>query len=789
MRVPVSWLRDFAPFGDDVDALLTGLDELGLVVEGVERVGEGLGDVVVARVLATRRHPDADRIQLVDVDPGTGEAIQVVCGAFNFGAGDLVPLAPVGATLPGGFEIGRRKMRGEWSNGMLCSPAELRLSDDHDGIMVLAEGLAIGTPLAEALGVEPDVVVDVDVTPNRPDAMSVAGVARDLAAKLRLPFAIPEPAALGDGPATASLTSVEVDDLDVCPRFTARVLDGVAVGASPRWLSSRLTLAGMRPISNVVDVSNYVMLELGQPTHPYDRSLLAGGGLRVRRARPGERLTTLDGVERTFTGEECLICDAEDEPVGVGGIMGGASSEIAETTRTVVLEAAYFDAISIARTSKRMGIRTEASARFERGCDPEGIERAVARFCELLAAMAGPDLTVSSGLLDVRAPAPSPTRVLVRTERVNGVLGTALTDEQIRSYLAPIGFQAQPVEGGGAHQVTIPTWRPDSSREIDVVEEVARHHGYADIGRTMPPVTRVGGLTPYQRSRRLVREVLVGAGVTEALTSSFLGPGDLERAGLDAAAVAVSNPLQQEESLLRTSLRPGLLRALVHNASHRNPEVSLFDVGRVFLPPAPGARLPDEREQLAVALARRDATAAKRVWDVLAGALALEGVELVATGAPGMHAGRTVRVRAGGHNVGLVGEIDPAVVAAHDLDGRVGWVELDLEPLLAAPRRARVYEAVSRFPSSDIDLAFTVDDGTPAGAVEGTLRQAGGDLLVRLRLFDVYRGDQVGEGRRSLAYRLRFNALDRTLTDEEVAEARRRCIEAVEAAHPAQLRA
>nr|MDQ3575723.1 phenylalanine--tRNA ligase subunit beta [Actinomycetota bacterium] len=388
MRVPLSWLRDFAPFEGDPLELGEILDDLGMVVEGTERVGEGLSDVVVARVLDVRPHPEADRVRLTEVDIGDGQPLQVVCGAPNVAAGQLVPLATVGAVLPGDLEIGRRKVRGRWSEGMICSSAELRLGKDQDGIMVLPEGLTVGASFSDAMGITADVVYDLAIEGNRPDAMSVAGVARDAAARMGLPFAIPDPrpdvVAEGGRPAT-ELASIAVECPELCPRFTASVVSGVIVGPSPPVVARRLTLAGMRPISNVVDASNYVMLELGQPTHPYDLDLLPGPGLLVRKARPAEVVVTLDGAERKVgEGEDCLICDATGVPVGIGGIMGGASSEISESTTRVLLEAAYFTPMAIARTSQRLGLRTEASARFERGCDPEVIERAASHFLGLL---------------------------------------------------------------------------------------------------------------------------------------------------------------------------------------------------------------------------------------------------------------------------------------------------------------------------------------------------------------------------------------------------------------------
>jgi phenylalanyl-tRNA synthetase beta chain len=628
---------------------------------------------------------------------------------------------------------------------------------------------------------EPDAVFELDVTPNRPDAMSVAGVARDVAAKLGVPFAIPELPYLptGDGPAT-----VTVKAKDLSPRFTGLVLDGVTVGPSPSWLARRLTLAGMRPINNVVDVSNYVMLELGQPNHPYDLNRLAGGGLLVRKGRKGETVTTLDDVERPVGPDDCLICDADGTPVGIAGVMGGASSEISSTTTTVLLETAYFAPMSIARTARRLGLRTEASARFERGVDPFGIDRAVARFTALLGEVAG--ARPSGGLVDVRGRLPKQARPVVRTRRVNEVLGTALTGDDVRRYLEPIGFECAPARGGW--RVTIPSWRPDSELEIDVIEEVARHHGYSNIPRTVPLSPDVGRLSSYQRDRRRAREILVGAGLTEGWTDPFLALADLENAGLPTEAVRVTNPLDQAAPLLRTSLLPGLLKAVVTNARHQHPDVHLFEVGHVFAQPQPGEVLPVERERLAVALAGGDATEAKRVWDVLAGDFKLEGVEIEASDRPGLHPTRSARILASGTPVGEIGEVDPAALEAYEIEGRVGWVDVDLEALLHAPRHPAVFRPVSRFPASDIDLAFVVDESVPAATVEKTLRQAGGELLTEIRLFDVFRGPQLGEGRRSLAYRLRFNALDHTLTDEEVGEIRRRCIEAVQSALPATLR-
>jgi phenylalanyl-tRNA synthetase beta chain len=845
VRAPLSWLRDFAPFPDDVGVLRDALDDLGLVVEAIEHVGEGLGDVVVGRVLEIRPIKGADKIRLTIVDGGGAEPLEIVCGATNFEVGDRVPLAPVGAILPGGFEIAARPLRGVMSHGMLCSGKELGLSDDGAGLLILGEESPgdPGTPIMEALGLRVDTVFDITVEGNRPDAWCVSGVARDLAGRLELPFTLPEPPEPApSGWPVEEAASASVDSAELCPRLTVSVLRDVTVAPSPGWIVQRLLLAGMRPINNVVDASNYVMLELGQPTHPYDLSLLPGRGLAVRRARPGETVETLDGVQRTVgergrslgdTGEDCLICDAEGTPVGIGGIMGGASSEIAETTTEVLLEAAYFTPMAIARTSKRLGLRTEASARFERGVDPWVIEPSVRRFCQLLAESV-PGLTVADGMLDVRSDVPEPFVVSVPIARVHSQIGVALGPDEIARLIEPIGFTVLEQErdtDSGVLTVQVPTNRPDIRPEPygidDVIEEIARTFSYSKVPRRVPTWPQPGRLTPLQRSRREVKDVLRGLGASEGWTDTFVSGTAHDDVDLIGPAVRVTNPLDAEKPFLRRSLLPGLLGALAYNASRRQPDVRLFEVGVVFSHPGAGqarvversgaggtdrAELPAERELLSAVFAREedDARSAVAAWHVLADALRLDAVRLVPPSdgtppLPGLHPTRSAHLmaRAGSLNevtIGSVGEIDPAVATRFDLSRasgggsaprRIGWLEVDLGVLLdetKVPRRITVGGAVSRYPSSDIDLAFVVEDRHPADAVAGALRTVGGELLESVHLFDVYRGTGIDDGSRSLAYRLRFCAPDRTLTDEEVGGLRATCIAAVESEFGAVLR-
>jgi phenylalanyl-tRNA synthetase beta chain len=774
MKVLRSWLSEMVDLGDrSDDELAAVMTSVGLAVDEVRRTGGPVAGVVTARVLRVDRHADAAKVVRVFVDAGDGVERHVWCGASNFASGDVVPLAMLGTTMPDGRTIERRGILGIDSEGMLCSPFELGLGDDHGGILVLPRDTPVGVPYGDALGLYTDTLFDLDVTRNRPDCWSHAGVARELAAYYGVELTIPSPELLErSGDRTAS---VEIVDGDRCGRFTATVLSGVLVGPSSDWVQRRLAAVGMRPISNVVDVSNYVMLELGAPNHAYDLDTLGGGGFRVRLADAGETMTTLDGEARRFTTDDLLICDATDRPIGIGGIMGGLDTEITETTDTIALEIAWFEPIGVARTAARLGLRTEASARFERGVDPYGADRAAARFVELLRETS-PDLRVHHAV-DARAESlPAAHRTTgVRVGEVNRILGTQLVTTDLAPLLDPIGFTVESTSdaGDGSVTVALPSWRTDSSEEVDVIEEVARRYGYERIGKALPKSTVHGRLSPVQQRRRKVREVLHGLGVTEAMPNPFLTRDSLVRAGLAAEALRITNPLVAEEDVLRTSLRPGLLDAIAYNESHRRAGVQLFEIGHVY-PPAEG-ELPGEYEALCVVLAGREAPAAIAVWRELAAALGA-GARIDQTDVPsGLHATRSATLTAGKDVIGAVGEIDPAVLEAFGVDERVAVLELDLDRVLTREPKPAVLRPVSRFPSSDLDLAFVLDDSVPAERLDKALRQAAGALLVDLDLFDVYRGDAIGAGRRSLAYRLRLQAQDRNLTDADVATVRDRC--------------
>ena len=779
MKVLLSWLREFAPgIEGDPAALGDVLSALGMTVEETTVTGSVPDSVVLGRVLELRPHPDADRIQLVEVDDGSGKALQVCCGAFNMAVGDLVPLARVGTVMPSGLEIARRKLRGQASEGMCCSEIELDMGDDAEGIMILNDrvpaGAGPGTPLAAALGVEPDVLWDLDVGANRPDALSVMGVARDLAAGLGVAFEPPDWSTDTSGPDIAESVAVEIVDPTLCGRFVGRVLHNAPAGSSPPWMANRLTALGQRPINAIVDISNYVMLELGQPSHTFDLGRVARARIRVRRASDGETITTLDGVHRTLAAGDGVIADGDDEAIGIAGVMGGASTEIDAGTTDVLVEMAWWDPPSISRTAKRLNLASGAATRFRRGADwGYNVERCMNRFVQLAAAHGA---EVAPGLIDERGDLPDRRPLRVRAARVNSLLGTGLSAPEMAGHLRSIGFGADPA-GGAELDVTIPTWRWDTETETDIAEEVARLHGYESIERTVPTGNEAGGLSAYQKDRRLVRDVLVGAGCYETQPMPFVAPGAMAAVGLPEDGITLSNPVDDSESVLRTSLLPGQLRAVAYNQRHFSGDVRLFEIGHVYLPAPEGQLLPDEREFLAVALSGEEAPAAVAVLDLLTEALALPAVELRAAELPGLHPTRAAEAVVAGRSRGAVGEIDPEVLEASGVSGRVAWLQLDLQEVLDGPRARRRYRPVSKYPPSDVDLAFVVPDGVAAAQVERALRTSVGALLASIELFDVYRGPGVADGSRSLAYRLRFQAADHTLTDAEVAEARQRCID------------
>ncbi len=840
MKVPLSWLKEFAPFTQDTEVIADTLSDLGLVVESVKHIGNGLDSITVAKVLKIDPIPGADKIRQVIVDTGSGEE-QIVCGASNFKVGDHVPLAAVGTVLPDGMKISRRKMRGVLSNGMLCSGNELGLSDDQAGLLILGEDAVAGIPLTDALGIEPDTIYDLSIEGNRPDALSLLGVARDLAAKTNISLydrwqdsSLVESSAAFHKDGSGLGANVEVLSTDLCPRFTASVFNDVSIGESPPWLARRLILAGMRPINNIVDASNYVMLELGQPTHPYDLSRLAGHALRVRASREGDSLITLDDIERVFGArsvgpgddlKDCLICDGNDIPIGIAGIMGGESTEISGSTTDVLLEAAYFNPMSIARTSKRLGLRSEASLRFERGCDPEMIAISIWRFAEILGQSAR-----YAGTVDISNSSERPRPIHVSLSRINNLLGTELSTETASDTLKRIGFKCQGTEN---IEVTPPTYRPDVRREADVAEEVARLIGYSTIKPLRPRSPKVGSLSPYQRARRQLREIMAGMGAYESWCSSLIDKSDHSALGLDMPGISVKNPLSADESVLRLSLLPGLLRSAAHNIDRRVDGIRLFEVGTIFPYPVNqqvdrfSKRVLDEREMIAI-LFGGDNDSAKNAIEALAtiaDSLGLRsfidiwqesysdwalpasptdtatGTEVDTVTRPevyslhGLHPSRSGVVVAGKDKlpIGAVGEVDPLVLSHFGITSatgdsrhrRIGWLQLDLKLLLGFSHDTPVASPISKYPSTDFDLSFEVPPGVSSSRISRILHKVCSGMVESIQLIDVYRLNS----RRSLTFRVRLSALDHTLEDTEIVSIRDRCIQQVRDESGATLRA
>jgi phenylalanyl-tRNA synthetase beta chain len=809
VKISLNWLREFVDLPESPEELRVVLDDLGLVVEGVDEVGEGLDDIVVARIDDVRAIKGADRVRLVTVDAGDGP-LDIVCGANNFEVGNYVPLAPVGSVLPGGFAIAERTMRGVTSHGMLCSSRELHLSDDHEGLMIL-DGLVeprVGESLLSALSITPDVIFDISVEGNRPDAWSVEGVARDLSTRLKRPMRTPQVATPTTKTRSDSFAGAAIEAPDLCGRLTVSVLRNVVVGPSPSWVAQRLLNAGMRPISNVVDASNFVMLELGQPTHPYDAAWVAQHILKARRARSGETLTTLDGVARELarhgrglgdTGEDCVIVDGDDTVLGLAGIMGGATSEISAATTDVLLEAAFFDPMTIARSSKRHALRSEASIRFARGVDPNLALRAAARYVEILRASV-PDVEWLSDPLDVRGDVPVPPTITLRQEDVQRLLGVAIPFDEVSALLSGLDFELS--HEGEALAVTAPSRRLDIREGVrgraDVIEEIARLYSYHRLPRHTPSWPEYGTLTEPQRFRRRVRDVVVDLGALEAWTPSLGSDSDFDLLHPGQARVRITNPFSADESVLRATLITGLVRAWSKNFERGLGDVVLAEFGVVFQHPSlvkeprlarGGAggtsllELPSENERLTVVFARPDddAKGAVATWRVLGRRLGLDDVVVRTTSeAPsGFHPTRAAALvdRASGALLGYVGEVDRELVRSITNVPplrRLGLLDLDLDSLADPTVATRTSEAVrvpSRYPSAIIDLAFVTPRQVNASDLAHALREVS-DLVESVALFDVYEGPGLVEGTRSLAYNIRLSSDERTLSDDEITESR-----------------
>ena len=795
MRVSLKWLDELVAIDVTPERLAEMLNMSGTKVETITRLGASVAGGVVGEVLEITDHPNADSFTVVAVNVDGDATHHVVCGARNFSRGDRVPLALVGARL-GDMEITEREIRGEVSLGMLCSEAEMGISEDHSGILVLPRDAPLGEDVAKVLGLD-DTVFGLEITPNRGDCMGMIGIAREVAALLDSKLEVPAVDVAPD-PSLESPVVVDVHDTQGCPRYVARYLVDVNVGSSPSWMTTRLMSAGFRSISNVVDVTNYVLLETGQPLHPFDADKVHDDTIVVRRAGQGERITTLDGVDRELHPDDLLIADVE-RPLGIAGVMGGEDSEVSSSTSKVILESAYFDPSSIAFTARRHLLRTEASARFERGADPEVLSYAAARAASLMAEVAGSRVAAAE-VDEYPAPLTRP-RIRLRTARTDAVLGIATPAHAQAKHLRSIGLEVD--DSGGDLDAGIPSFRHDLVREIDLIEEVGRLAGYNRLPSTLPP-GRLGALEREQSLDRRLRRALVTLGVSEAWTSSFMSSRDLDDLGVGddhrtRNAVAVANPMSEEQSMLRTTLLPGLLHATAHNYAHGAEGIALFEVARVYEPATD--QLPHEPVVLGAVLSgvRHNKTwrSAAKTWDFFAAKGLLEAA-FTSIGAPqprweaveGMpfHPTRAATVSLGGEVLGSVGELHPDVCDRFDIPEETLALELTLGAVLASVPERRAVEELPRFPPIYMDLAVVVDDSTAASAVEQTILGAASSDLTSIRLFDVYSGDQVPMGKKSLAFALELRAPDRTLTDDDAVRIRERIMDALESDMNATLR-
>ena len=771
MRVVLSWLRDLCPTDLAAEELAELLGRKGAEVGSIERPWAGLSGVIVARVLEVRDHPDSDKLCIARVQTGSGEQ-EVVVGVRNMGVGDLVPLASPGARVVGLPDpLGAREIRGVTSNGMLCAPDELGVSSSHEGILILPPELEIGWDVVSVFGLH-DVVLDVEVTPNRPDLLSVLGIAREVSAATGTPLSAPQAGIPEDEEPAEGVATVEVLDRERCPRYLARIVRDVRHVASPISVQARMTAAGMRPISAAVDATNYAMLEVGQPLHPFDLALLKGPGIVVRRAAVGERLVTLDDVERAFTDDDLLICDVE-RPVAVAGVMGGELAEVSDVTSDVLLEAATFERGGIQRTRRRLDLSTEASMRFERGVDPEATPVGADRACQLMVEWFG--ARVLRGVVEVGA-ATERRLVPMRASRASALIGYPVTSAEAREVFDRLGIDTEPVDDDTV-RVEVPGYRVDLEREVDLIEEVVRIQGYEGVGSVLPPVRQAGGLPPTSAFLRRLRRALAGAGLREIRTVPFASDQDLRLTG-DADPIRVTNPLQADDGWMRIHLLPGLLKAVRRNAYRHVRSVAIFEVSNVF-------RLldgqPDERPMIGLAMtgtAEPGWTGDGRTFDVfdakgaVAALLADLGIDWSIGGPVGrpFHPGRSSEVVVDGERIGMVGELHPKIAERLDLPGRVAVAELEVRNLMRLSTSDLQVRDVPRFPPVRRDLAFVVQVSVAAGAVQAVLQEAAGGLLDSVLLFDVHEGAPLSPGTKSLAFSVDLRASDRTLTDAEAAE-------------------
>lgn len=781
MKVSLNWLKDYVNIEMDVKALIDLLTMGGLEVESAISLGQGFEKIVVAQIETIRRHPNADRLSLVKAKTSQ-ETFSIVCGATNIREGQKVPLALVGAKLPNGLQIKKSKIRGEVSEGMLCSEIELGLGQDASGIMILDPQAPLGANLGEALGLS-DIILDLSVTPNRPDCLSVIGVAREIAALTHQRVKYPNVSSSEEGDEIHHRTSVTLLDPDLCPRYVARLIEGVQVGPSPSWMKNRLEKVGIRSINNIVDVTNYVMMEFGQPLHAFDFDLLEEGRIVVRRAQKGEEFITLDGVKRKLDEEMLMICDGV-KPVAIAGVMGGLNSEIRDKTRTVLLESAYFHPMNNRRTSKKLGLETEASYRFGRGVDYGGCLIVANRAAAMIQDLSGGRIV--EGAVDAYPHPLKPPSIRFHIPYVNQILGTEIPAQKIKIYFTNLELDIRE-EDETTWAVTPPTFRGDLEREIDLVEEVARLHGYDQIPATLPkgPPSAEGMSREFLLEQK-AKEVFIRHGYFEVMTYSFTNPASLDRFQLPSEEgrrryVSILNPLTEDSSVMRTTLLPGLIETARYNLSHKNSDLKIFELKTVYLKQE-GERLPMEKKVLAgIAMGQESelhwATPPRPVdfYDVkgcledLFEGMQIQGVQYQKIDRiPFLHPGKTAELYFQGERLGILGEMHPETSAHFNLPSKVYLFEIDFDLVMKHAKEEKKFYPLPKFPAVVRDLSLVVDEDLETERVEQMIRSFEQPLIREVTLFDVYQGAPVPRGKKSISYRLRYQANDRTLTDDEV---------------------
>ena len=777
MNVSIKWLKEYVDFDLSPEVLAERLLMLGMEIESIKQLGAGLDRVVVGRINIVDKHPQADKLVLCNVNVGSGTDAQIVCGAPNAREGLVAPVALVGAQLPNGLTIKRAKIRGEESQGMLCSEQELAISDEASGLMELPDDTQIGAPIVEALGLD-DVMLELEITPNRPDCLSMIGVAREIGVTTGNPLRLPEVDIQRGMTDVHNLTSVTIEAPDLCPRYAARVIRGVKIAPSPAWLQHRLQAIGVGTINNIVDITNYVLMEYGHPLHAFDYHRLTENRIVVRRAEPGEKLKTIDAEERELTPDMLVIADAQN-PVALAGVMGGFDSEITNQTVDVLLESAYFDPPSIRKTSKALGMHTEASHRFERGADPEGVIPAINRAAQLIAEIAGGE--ICSGIVDAYPGKHEAINIKLRPERANFVLGTEIDAADIRDILTRLGFIVS-----DTFEVTAPTFRPDVGQEIDLVEEIARVYGFNNIPTTLPrgdiPIPKVD---PKENLREQVKTYLLQCGIMEAMNYAFYHPDVFDRIRLESTdplrqAVQIANPLSEDQSIMRTTLLPSLLANAQHNRNHQINDVQFFECSKVFIPNE-GNEYPNEPERVAGIIAGNlgagvygdplrpaDFFDIKGVVEGMLDQCGISDYTIAHTDHPAFHPGRRAEIRIEDKVLCVFGEAHPEVLENYDLPHKAHLFELDFERLVDVVEPMKQFESIPIYPSVNRDLAIVLDADTPASHPTEIIKAAGGELVSALHLFDVYTGEQVPEGKKSLAFAIEYRSTTETLTDEIV---------------------